>query len=74
MARDIRQECLEVLRDRIRREEATLAHLRRTQPIDSDHTNSIRLLVKYLYEVVHEIETKVSPDERAEPRDRETAE
>jgi hypothetical protein len=61
MSRDIRQECLNVIGRRIKREEDTLAHLRRTYPQGSENEQAIRLLLKYLSEVEHEILVGVPP-------------
>lgn len=61
MARDVREECLNVLRRRILREEQTLAHLYRTYPEGSDTAHAIRLLIKYLKDAVDEILKEVPP-------------
>jgi phosphoserine phosphatase len=64
--RDIRKECLDVLDRAIAREEATLAHLRHTQPFGLETDHGIRLAVKYLRGVREEILEKVKPDEQPE--------
>lgn len=61
MSRDVREECLAVIRRRIEREEQTLAHLYRTYPEGSDTAHAIRLLIKYLREAEAEILKEVPP-------------
>lgn len=60
MGHDVRRECLDLLDRRIKREEETLMHLRRIHPEGDDNSQAIRLLIKYLREVVEDVE-KVPP-------------